>query len=440
MPTNNHVPPALMSAERNVLGALLLEGELCHYVIDILPPHHGTWFYHAAHQLIFQAILTLYERHEPIDLHTVSNVLIQREQLQKIGGSRYLAELMESVVSTANITFHARLIREKAIYRSLINIASCLSDSAYRGDNLQDIIGSTYDALMQISELQNSADFVTMEQVVPRIISEAQRPRSQMLTGLNTGFPELNRLTGGFQNADLIIVAARPGQGKTSLGLQFAITAASTQDHPVVIFSLEMSKEQLVQRMICAEARIDASRFRQGQLQRAEWDQIMSISSGLQYLPIFIDETPGLTTVDMRARLRRIRAQHGLACIIVDYLQLISPKRHRDNRTMEVSEISRDLKLMAKEFDVPVIAMAQLSRAVESRQPPIPQLSDLRDSGAIENDADVVLFIYRGDIYQPNTDTGVKLMLAKHRNGPTGEVKLIFQHDYARFDSVVREP
>jgi replicative DNA helicase len=443
--------PAAIDTERALLGAVLLDDQQMVQVVDVLPPPPSAWFYHKPHALVYDAMLTLFDRREPIDLVTLTDVLHRRGQLEKIGGSPYLAELSESAVTTQNITYHARLVRDKALLRELINISSNMQASAYEQADIQEVVGRATESLLHVSHAQAVSAFATLNTLVLESVREAERAREHEEIGLPTGFHALDYLLNGFQPTDLIILAARPGMGKTSLGLQFAVAAAKHPPRlPVAVFSLEMSKQQLSMRMVCAEARIDSSRVRRGFVEGDEWTQLMNGADRLYELPIVVDDAPNVSVLDIRARLRRLQmlghdlrsdrdaraAQHGgLAMVIIDYLQLIAPARRKDSRQQEVSDISRDLKILAKELNVPVIALSQLSRAVEQRSDKLPVLSDLRDSGAIEQDADVVMFIYRGDLYaKDGGDPDTKLIVAKHRNGPTGEVPLAFQSTYARFD------
>jgi replicative DNA helicase len=453
MPNAQHAAtPAALEAERALLGAVLLDDRQMVHVADVLPPGpHGSWFHDQAHHLVYDAMLTLFERREPIDLVTLTDVLHRRGQLEKIGGSPYLADLSESAVTTANIAHHARLVRDKALLREVINISSNMQASAYEQADVQDIVGRATESLLHVSHAQAVSAFATLDTLVRESVHEAERAREHEEIGLPTGFYALDHILNGFHPTDLIVIAARPGFGKTSLALQFAVAAAKHPPRlPVAVFSLEMSKQQLSMRMVCAEARVDSSRVRRGFVSDPEWPQLMNGADRLYELPILVDDAPNVSVFDIRARLRRLQmlghdlrsdrdaraAQHGgLGMVVIDYLQLIAPARRKDSRQQEVSDISRDLKILAKELNVPVIALSQLSRDVEKRTDKLPVLADLRDSGAIEQDADVVMFIYRGDLYaKDGGDPATKLIVAKHRNGPTGEVPLAFQATYARFD------
>jgi replicative DNA helicase len=439
MPTAQHAAtPAALEAERALLGAVLMDDQQMVHVADVLPPGaQRRWFYDQANHLVYDAMLTLFDRREPIDLVTLTDVLYRRGQLEKIGGSPYLAELSESAVTTQNITYHARLVRDKALLRDVINISTVMQTSAYGQDDLHAIVGQATESLVHVTNAHATSAFAPLDTLVRESIREAERAREHEEIGLPTGFHALDYILHGFHPTDLIVVAARPGMGKTSLALQFAV-AAARQPHalPVAVFSLEMSKQQLSMRMVCAEARIDSSQVRRGFVDDHEWTQLMNGADRLYDLPILVDDAPNVSVLDIRARLRRLQMNGGLGMVVIDYLQLIAPSRRKDSRNQEVSDISRDLKILAKELGVPVIALSQLSRSIEQRGDKLPVLSDLRDSGAIEQDADVVMLIYRGDMYRPgeDTDPSTKLIVAKHRNGPTGEVPLAFQATYARFD------
>jgi replicative DNA helicase len=428
--------PAALEAERTLLGAVLLDDQQMVHVADVLPPQGGPWFYHQPNHLIYDAMLTLFERREPIDLVGVTDVLRRRGHLDKAGGSVYLSGLMDEAVTTQNVAYHARLVRDKALLRSVINISTELQASAYEQDDLQNIVGQATQALLTVANAQATSAFTKMDALVRGSIDECEHAQQHEPVGIPTGFHELDHYLYGFQPTDLIIVAARPGMGKTSLGLQFAVTAARHPPRlPVAVFSLEMSKQQLSMRMVCAEARIDSSRVRRGFIDHQEHGQFMNGAGRLYELPILVDDTPSVSVLDIRARCQRLQADGGLGMVVVDYLRLIAPTRCKDSRQQEVSDISCKLKILAKELHVPVIALSQLSRAVEQRGDKIPQLSDLRDSGAIEQDADVIMFIYQPGMYDKNSeDQTAHLIIAKQPNGPLGEVQLAFHDAYARFD------
>jgi replicative DNA helicase len=376
--------PASVDAERSVLGAVLLDPGQLLPGAEVLPPNGSQWSHDQAHRLIYDALLTLSERRDAIDLVSVTDVLHRRGHLDKAGGAVYVAELSECAVTAANAAHHARIVRDKALYRSLINVSTQLSAGAYAQDDLQDLLGQAHQSLLHVANAQATSAFSRLDTLVHGAIHAMDHAGEHGLGGVPTGFHALDAELNGFQPSDLIVVAARPGMGKTSLGLHFAVAAARARQLPVAVFSLEMSKAQLSMRLVCAEARVDAQRVRRGFLSPQERGQFMAGAQRLFELPILIDDAPSASVLDVRARARRLQMDGGLGMVVIDYLQLLQPNRRRDNRTQEVTDISRDLKVLAKELDVPVIALAQLNRAVEHRSPPVPMLSDLRESGAIE--------------------------------------------------------
>ncbi len=435
--TQEMLVPAAIDAERALLGTILVDADQIMRVIEILPPGNGGWFYEEANRLVYDAMVTLMERSDPIDMQTVTDVLRRRGSLDKVGGSVYLAELVECCVTTANIAHHARIVRDKDLYRGMINIGSDITASAYAQEDLPALINRTQEALMGVSGAQTSASFSTLHDLMTDTIRNAQHADERDLTGVHTGFHGLNFLSSGFQNSNLIIVAARPSMGKSALALQFALAAAqSLNGLPVAVFSLEMSRQELGMRILCSEARVNSQDMKRGFLSRHDWDLVMTASDRMDNLPILIDDTSSLSVLDVRTRAKRLQTERGLGMVLIDYLQLMtSAGKRKDNRQQEISDISRDLKILAKDLNVPVIALSQLNREVEHKNPPVPVLSDLRDSGAIEQDADMVIFIYRGDIHEPlKPEVGAKLIIAKQRNGPTGEVRLVFNNTFARFD------
>jgi replicative DNA helicase len=437
------LPPQHIEAEQCVLGAILLENEALLKVHDLLKPDN---FYRPSHRKIFEAILALFERNEPIDLLTVTEVLRKRNQIEEVGGSAYLASLMEAVPTAANVLHHARMVRETALLRSLINVATEVIAECYEHtEDVEELLDRAEHMIFEISEQRVNAAFANLKELLKDSIryTEQLYERHELITGLPTGFRDFDQLTAGLQPSDLIIIAARPGMGKTSFALNIARNVGvrvQEPRQPVAIFSLEMSKEQLALRMLCAEAEIDSSRLRRGYLDKKEWGRLVNAANDLSDTPIFIDDSPSLTALDIRAKARRLQAEHGLSLIIIDYLQLLRGRGRVENRQQEISEISRSLKALAKELKVPVMALSQLSRAVEQRNIRIPQLADLRESGAIEQDADLIVFIYRDEVYDKDTkDKGIaKIIIGKQRNGPTGEIELQFSKEYARFKDLER--
>jgi len=427
------MPPQAPALEEAVLGALMLEKDAMAVVLDILRPES---FYHDAHGLIYGAMMRLFERSQPIDLLTVTEALKKEGELEAAGG----------VASSANLEYHARLVAQKFIQRELIRVSSLVVKDAYEDTtDVFDLLDRAEQGLFDIAQRNMSRSVETMSSLASKALKQLEelRTREDGLTGVPTGFSSLDRLTSGWQPSDLVIVAARPGMGKTSFTLSLARNAAGTFRRPVAIFSLEMSALQLAQRLISMEAEISGSKMRNGQLGEEEWKQLHQAIEAISEAPVFIDDTPGINVFELRAKCRRLKMQHDIQLIVIDYLQLMSggSENQRGNREQEVSAISRALKGMAKELNVPVIALSQLSRAVEVRGgTKRPQLSDLRESGSIEQDADIVSFIYRPEYYdiledeEGNSNKGVaELIVAKHRNGETRTVKLRFTEEYARF-------
>jgi replicative DNA helicase len=449
--TLHRLPPQHIEAEQCVLGAILLDNDALPKALEILRPEDARVnFYRAAHAKIYEAMLALFERNEPIDLLTVSEVLRKRNQLEEIGGATYLATLLEAVPTAANVRYHARLVREKAILRSLINAATeIIAESYEQTEDVEELLDRAERMIFEISEQRVNAAFAPLKDLLKDSIryTEQLYERHELITGLPTGFRDFDQLTAGLQPADLIIIAARPGMGKTAFALNIARNVGARIHEPrdaVAIFSLEMAKEQLALRLLCAEARIDSSRLRRGYLDKSEWGRLVNAANDLSDIPIFIDDSPGLSVLDIRAKARRLQAEHGLSLVLIDYLQLLRGRGRAENRQQEISEISRSLKALAKELKVPVVALSQLSRAVEQRGDRIPQLADLRESGAIEQDADLIVFIYRDEVYNKESkDKGIaKIIVGKQRNGPTGEIELAFLREYARFENLEkrREP
>ncbi len=433
------LPPQSVEMEQSVLGAILLENEALVKVLELLEARD---FYQEAHRWVFQAMIELFEENVPIDLLTVSERLRKRDRLEAVGGAAYLAELVELVPTAANVWHHARVVREKAVLRGLIQTAtSIVTDSYEDADDIDILLDRAEQAIFEISQRKATSGFLHINAILKGSFKRIEQlyERKELVTGVATGFIEFDRRTAGLQPADLIIIAGRPSMGKTALSLNIAQHVGIQVGRPVAIFSLEMSKEQLVLRMLCAEARIDSSKLRTGFLSREDWPRLTKAAGTLSEARIYIDDTPAQSSLDIRAKARRLRAElDDLALIIIDYLQLMQGRSRSENRQQEISEITRALKALAKELQVPVVALSQLSRAVEQRKPPRPQLSDLRESGAIEQDADVVALIYRDELYDENSDAkGVaEIIIGKQRNGPTGVVRLAFRGEYTRFENL----
>ncbi|MBI4365465.1 MAG: replicative DNA helicase [Deltaproteobacteria bacterium] len=432
------LPPQNIEAEQSVLGALLVDGEALVRVLEVCT---GEEFYRGTHRQIFQAIVALFQRNEPADLVTVTNWLRTQQQLEAVGGAAYLATLVDQVPTTANVVYYAKIIREKAILRRLIGGATEILQKAYAGG--EDVDGSLDRAeqiIFEIAQQKIRPSFVSLKELVKhsfRIIEQLYE-KKQAVTGVPTGYVDLDRLTAGLQPSDLIVVAGRPSMGKTALALCMATHAAREGGVGTAIFSLEMSKEQLVQRMLCAEARVDASRLRGGFLSDRDWPKLTRAAGFLSEAPVYIDDTPAMNVLEMRAKARRLQRDKGLGLVVVDYLQLMRGLGSIESREREISEISRSLKALAKELSVPVVAISQLNRGVESRQDKRPQMADLRESGAIEQDADVILFVYREEMYnRESPEKGIaEVIVGKQRNGPTGFVRLAFLSEYTRFENL----
>lgn len=441
----DRVPPQNIEAEQSVLGAMLIEKEAIPKVMEIL---RDTDFYREAHRVIFNAMLELYNKNEAVDMITVTEILKRDNKLEDVGGIAYVTSLANAVPTAANVTYHASIIEEKSILRQLVSVSTQIASMGYEAnDDVKNIIDSAESKILEISNRKKTAYFTPINEIVLDSFKsiEALMGNKNGLTGLPTGFEDLDNLTSGLHGSDFIILAARPSMGKTAFALNVvqnvAIRAAKKvggAPKTVAFFSLEMSKEQLVQRMLCAEANIDSQRLRIGELRDEDWAMLINTADTLSSANIYIDDTAGITAMDMRSRARRLKAEHGLDLIVVDYLQLMQgsgKKNNNGDRQQEVSEISRSLKALARELDVPVIALSQLSRSVEARQVKRPMLSDLRESGSLEQDADIVAFLYREDYYNPETENKniTELIIAKHRNGPVDTVNLFFHKQYTKF-------
>jgi replicative DNA helicase len=434
------LPPQVLDLEEVVLGALMLEKNALNAVVEFLKPEH---FYLETHKEIYTGIVDLFKATEPVDMRTVVNQLRKTGKLEVVGGAYYIAELTSKVSSAANIEYHARVIMEMAIKRELIQVASQIQSDAYEDTtDVFELLDKTEQSIFQISDSNLRKNYDNMRNLMARAIQELQilKEHKDGLTGVPSGFTELDRLTSGWQKSDLVIIAARPGMGKTAFVVSALRNAAVDFKIPVAIFSLEMASIQLVNRMISAEAELESEKIKRGNLAEHEWAQLVHKTSRLSSAPIFIDDTPALSILELRAKCRRLKAEHGIQIIVIDYLQLMRGEQG-GNREQEIASISRSLKGIAKELNVPVLALSQLSRSVETRGgDKKPQLSDLRESGSIEQDADIVMFLYRPEYYKITVDEdglptqGVgEVILAKHRNGSTGNVKLKFIGKYTKF-------
>lgn len=434
------IPPQNLDAEMSLLGAVLIDDEVLSAVSDRLK---AADFYDKRHATVYDAMFRLYEQHKPIDLLTLSDELAKRDELEVVGGSAYLTELTNYVPTAAHAEAYADMITQKAVRRRLIKASSEIAELGFDEDkNIQELLEVAESELFSVSEAGTKQDLISLERILTESfdrIEELHRDRNK-LRGVKTGYRDLDNVTAGLQKSDLLILAARPAMGKSTFALNLAYNIATQAKQAVLVFSLEMSKEQLVDRMLADAAGVDAWNIRTGNLSDDDFERLSTAMGEMAEAPIFIDDTPGLTVLEMRTKARREAHNQPLGLIVVDYLQLMSGGRggNEFNRVQEISEISRGLKLIARELNVPVLALSQLSRAVESRSPQKPMLSDLRESGSIEQDADLVMFLYREDYYNPETDRQhiTDLMIAKHRNGPTGNVELYFHPERLRFMSL----
>lgn len=429
------IPPQNIDAERSTLGSMLLEKEAIYRASELLKPDD---FYREAHRVIFEVVVYLANKGEPVDIITVSEELKQRNMLEKVGGIPYLTSLANAVPTAANVEYYAKIVEEKSILRSIIRVSTDIVAMGYEASReVDEILDEAEKLIFQITQRRNVKGFVNLKNILIETFERIEKLYESKggVTGLSTGFTDLDRMTAGLQPSDLIILAARPSMGKTTFALNLASHAAIELKVPVIIFSLEMSKEQLALKLLCEEAGVDNQRIRTGTLLDSDWPRLSHALGKLSDSMMYIDDTPGATVMDIRAKSRRIKAEHGLGLIIIDYLQLMQGRSRSENRQQEVSEISRSLKSLARELDVPLIALSQLSRAVEQRADKKPTMSDLRESGSLEQDADIVAFLYREDYYNHETDRKniTDLIIAKQRNGPVGTVEFLFQKEFGRF-------
>ncbi|MCK6463050.1 MAG: replicative DNA helicase [Candidatus Pacebacteria bacterium] len=435
------IPPHNLEAEKSVLGALMLEPKVMDVVVDILQPED---FYHNKHQAIYEAIMDLHSKREPIDVLSLSNRLKEKKLLENVGGSAYLAELVNYVPTASNAKHYAEIVHKKSVLRDLIESSSHISQLGYKEEEeIDSLLDEAEKKIFSIARMSSKQRFVNMKTSMMDAWERFDKLHKSKgeLRGTPTGFSELDNLLAGFQKSDLIILAARPSMGKSALALDIARNVACKYAIPVGIFSLEMSTQSLVDRMIASEAHVDSWKLRTGKLSsEEEFTRIRDALDRLSTAPIFIDDESSVNIMQMRAKARRLQAEHGLGLLVVDYLQLMVPRQKSDNMVQQITEISRSLKGLAKDLEVPVLALSQLARAVELRNPPIPKLHDLRDSGSIEQDADVVMFIYREDKYKPDTDRKniAEIHVEKHRNGPTGKIDLYFNPEKVSFSGIER--
>lgn len=431
------IPPQSIEAEQSVLGSMLLDKEAIPVAMEILKNED---FYREDHKEIYEAVMDLFEKGEPIDLITVSEQLKLRGTLDSVGGLEYLTDMANAVPTTANVKHYAKIVEEKSILRRLIKISSDIVNMGYEAsEELSFVIDKAEKGIFDVLQKRSSQGYSPIKDVLVDTFNKLEELYNNKghVTGIPTRFVDLDYKTSGLHNSDLILVAARPAMGKTSFVLNIASNVAIHAKVPVVIFSLEMSKDQLVNRMLCSEALVDSQRMRTGKLEDDDWKKVARTLGPLSEAPIYIDDTPGISIMEIRAKCRRLKLEKNLGLVVIDYLQLMQGRGRGESRQQEISEISRSLKILAKEINVPVITLSQLSRAPEARTDHKPVLSDLRESGAIEQDADIVMFIYRDDYYNPDTDrpNTADIIIAKHRNGSTGTVELKWRGEYTKFDN-----
>jgi len=435
------IPPQNIEAEMATLGAMLIDEKV---IVEILEFIDDVFFYKEEHQIIFKTIVSLFDSCKKVDILTVSEALSKKKVLEKIGGSVYLTTLADFVPNSANAVHYARIVKEKGILRSLIESANKIATLVYREqEEVSSILDKAEKLIFEISDRRTEGSYVHIKDIIKDGIEliESLYHKKSRVTGISTGFKDLDLKTAGLQKGDLIIVAGRPSMGKSAFVTSIASYVAVEEKIPVAIFSLEMSKEQLMQRFLCAQAKVEINRVRTGFLAPSEWPILTNAAGKLSEAPIYIDDTPAMSIFEIRSKARRLKAHHNVQLILVDYLQLIRGMRRGDNRQQEISDISQSLKALAKELNIPVIAVSQLSRAVESREGHRPKLSDLRESGAIEQDSDVVILLFREEYYKPTDENqGIAdIIIAKQRNGPVGTIKLTFLKEYTKFADMARE-
>lgn len=438
------VPPQNLEAEQAVLGGVFLRNSILHSLIDIITE---TDFYSPVHKTVYEIFLELYRKNIPVDLLTVSEELKKQDKLEEIGGPAYLTSLTESVISSANALNYAQIVRDKAVRRQLIQQSTSIINQAFdSADETDALLDQAEQSIFAVSEARSGAGFKTSSELVHQVFEQLEQrfEQQELITGVPTGYTKFDEITAGLQKTDLIIIAGRPSMGKTAFGLNIAMRSAIMHQVPSAVFSLEMSMEQLMMRMLCSWGKVDLSRMRSGFLQDDDWNRLYQSAEALSHAPILIDDTPSLDPIELRARCRRLKGEKGLGLVIVDYLQLMHSSQKKDSREQEISYISRNLKSLAKEVDVPVIALAQLNRKVEERTNKRPMLADLRESGAIEQDADLIVFLYRDEVYNTSEDNPergtAEIIVGKQRNGPTGMAKLKYFNYCTSFENLAPIP
>ena len=435
------IPPQDIEAEQAVIGSMLTDVEAVNIAIESLKPED---FYREDHKLIYEAITNIYNRAEPIDIITLKAELTTMGKFESVGGLEYLASLPDKVPTTTNVSRYVKIVEEKSMLRNLIKTADEIKESGYdEQEAIEDIMDNAERSIFNIMEKKNAKGYTSIKDILVSSFNQLEElyNRKEYITGVPSGFTDLDRRTAGFHGSELILIAARPAMGKTAFALNIATHAAVRGNIPVAVFSLEMSKEQLGNRILCSEALVDSNKIRTGELNEEEWGKLAQTSGELSNAKIFVDDTPGLNVMEIRARSRKLKLEKGIGLIVIDYLQLITGNARRGgSREQEIAEISRSLKILAKELEVPVIALSQLSRAVEARPDHRPMLSDLRESGSIEQDADIVMFIYRDDYYNEDSEKkGIaEVIIAKQRSGSTGTVELAWLPSYTKFANLER--
>jgi replicative DNA helicase len=437
-PATDRIPPQSLDVERTILGSMLIDTDAAATVFEFLDEHS---LYSSANRKIFVCMQEMFEKNVPIDVITLADALRKKQWLEAVGEEPYLAELAESIATSANVEHYARILREKATLRQLISTAAEITTDCFNTElDAQEVLDKAESRVFDIAESRIKNRFETVGQLLPHTFKEIDDYAKGSFKGVQTGFAELDEMTTGLQKSDLVIIAGRPSMGKTSFCLSIAMNAAILHKHATAIFSLEMSKQQLAQRMLCGEARVNMHLLRSGKLPKRDYPRLSLAAGPLAEAPLFIDDTPGISVLEVRAKARRLKAQNNLGLVIIDYLQLMGSTGRVESRQQEISQISRSLKGVAKELDVPVVVLSQLSRAPEQRTGNHrPQLSDLRESGAIEQDADVVMFVYRDEVYNKEDDNvkgTAEIIIGKQRNGPIGTVNVAFVKDYARFENL----
>lgn len=442
-PPFDRTPPQDLEAERSVLGGMLISKDA---IADVMEQIRGMDFYRPAHETIYDAIMDLFGRGEPADAVTVANELTKRGELARIGGAPYLHTLMSSVPTAANAGYYAKIVREQAVLRRLVEAGTRITQLGYAtdGGDVDDLVNSAQMEVFSVTENRQSEDYQPLSSTVPETLAEIEHnaSRGTDMVGVPTGFKKLDELTNGLHGGQMIIIAARPAIGKSTLALDICRSASVKHRMASVIFSLEMGRTELTMRLLSAEAQVSLQQLRRGLHQQNDWDKLSRTMSRVSDAPLFIDDSPNMSLMEIRAKCRRLKQQHDLKLVVIDYLQLMSSGKRVESRQQEVSEFSRALKLLAKELDVPVIAVAQLNRGPETRTDKKPMMSDLRESGSLEQDADVVILLHRDDAYRKNDEemTGeANVIVAKHRNGPTDSILLTFRGDVSRFDNLAPE-